>query len=349
MVLSFFSFKNCVSKVMREFEPDIIFSTSNPLTTSVFALYASKKYGVDFIPEFRDPWILNPLRTWPTYLHYLLERHMENRVYVNAKDIVVNTCSSRSLLLKAYPRINGNKVHVLSHSFDTANVTISEGSAEVKHELTIGYAGGFYIDKKKSFLQNFVSYRASKSQDVDSSPVSLLRAVEELNDSYKDIIFKVVFIGTKREQILGLLSEGMSEFVSFVEGVPRDRVAEKLSSCDCVFITNPLIVESPFISTKTYDYIALDKPILAELEEGEQLRVLKESGLCFEVKPRSVANMKEVLLKMIKTPTLQKNMNFVSLFERSRQVDELVQILEITSDNRSGQLPVITEGLLRIK
>lgn len=349
IVLSFFNFRCVLDKAIKEFEPDIIFSSSNPLTTSLFALYASKRYDIDFIPEFRDPWSSNPLRTWPSYFHYAVERLLEKYIYENSKELVVNTIASRTLLLQGNPSIPENKVHVLSHSFDTQNLNISKSHIASKEILTIGYAGGFYIGGHKSFLQKSLSYRKVNAIDMDSSPITLLKAVEQLNACKKDIEYRIVFVGTKKNQIAHLLNKEIEESISFLKSVPRHEVTDILRSCDCVYITNPPIPNSPFISTKTFDYLAMDKPILAELEKGEQLSVLKKSELCLEVKPRSLRDMKEALINLKKGVSLRKNMDYVSLFERSRQTEEFVKILEQGLGNTLIQNAVLSKGLKEIK
>lgn len=348
VLLSFKSFRQAITTLFEEFIPDVIFTTSNPLATSVFGMFVKKKFDIKWIAEFRDPWTSNPLRRWPTYIHFRIEKYFEKNIFKNADSIVVNTKEAREQLLSINEFVGFSKVHVLSHSYDSTNKTFND-TLKGKNTITIGYAGGFYRSTKVSRLQSCFSYGNTKTSIYDSSPERLIKAVYELNKSQHKTKFKIKFIGTNPIEIADLIHAKTKEFITFKKRVPSSKIPHELSKVDLVFITNPLIKNSPFIGTKTFDYIALDKPIVAELEEGEQLRVIQSSGLGLPVKPRCVSDMKDTLMRLSGGIKIVKDMNYVDMFHRNEQVKELSQILKLTIDDSENTNYLISKGLAIIK
>jgi len=135
--------------------PDLIFTTSNPMASAVGGTMLKRRFKIPLVVEFRDPWTLNPLRSWPTKVHYLIEKKMEKAVLRNADAVIMNTprSRSRSNLLREYEWLDERKVHVVSHGFD--NNLAGEGTdyeapslPRLPDTVRIAYAGGFYPSRQ---------------------------------------------------------------------------------------------------------------------------------------------------------------------------------------------------------
>ena len=129
--------------------PDLIFTTSHPLASAVAGMMLKRRFALPLIVEFRDPWTLNPIRNWPTRLHFAVESLLERRVLRAADAVIMNTPRARLNLLGKYHWLDADRVHVISHGFDgdairTAPDNKETNSQERSDHKTLVYAGGFY-------------------------------------------------------------------------------------------------------------------------------------------------------------------------------------------------------------
>ena len=213
-----------VFKTFAENErPDVIFTTSHPLASAVGGMMLKRRYGPRLIVEFRDPWTQNPIRNWPTYLHFLVESYLERKVLRAADAVIMNTPTARSNLLAKYGWLDKDKVHVISHGFDGEAVKPIEKPDEINIEqnlehVNLAYAGGFYgsspaqgtVGQGKRWLlfgkvKSILSYSIwdNLGQNRGNSPETVLRAIAAHNaDKSDDMpLIKMHFIGGNSDQV----------------------------------------------------------------------------------------------------------------------------------------------------
>ena len=97
------------SRLCRNEGFDVILSTSPPDSTHLAAGRLSRKYGIPWVVDFRDPWISLYLRNPVTALHRILHQKMERRVAA-ADRVLVTTEWQRDKLLELYPGCNVEKI-----------------------------------------------------------------------------------------------------------------------------------------------------------------------------------------------------------------------------------------------
>ena len=78
--------------------PDLIFTTSHPLAGAVGGVLLKRRHGLPLVVEFRDPWTQNPVRNWPTPVHFAVESFLERWVLRAADAVIMNTPTARSNL-----------------------------------------------------------------------------------------------------------------------------------------------------------------------------------------------------------------------------------------------------------
>lgn len=347
--ISYPSIPNLVSTALARHKKqpfDLIYASCNPLSAAVAGMLLKQELGIPLVTELRDPWLDNPIREWPTRLHYLWERSLANRTLPACDQIVMNTPTARTNLLKRYDgRISPNQVHVIPHSFDSGRIKAGGCNGNRTGCITIGYSGGFYANstpRSRKFFQEAIAYSPYGGDCVDrrlSSPRPLLEAYKQIisqDDSYQSRLRLRFLDSFKPDDIQFAKQIGIWEHLVVEPRRPPDEISSFLNSCDALYLTNPVFrqLRSPFISTKTVEYIATGKPIVTFLSDSDNRKVAERSGLARLVEPLTVDALAQSLVDLVGdiekgfTPT--PDWDYIHRFERGCHALTLAELFKQT-------------------
>ncbi len=107
--------------------------------------------------------------------------------------------------------------------------------------FTVAYAGTFYGKRKPDHLFEAV-----------------VRLIEEGKVQKEDLLFR--FIGTNHNFAIPAV---LSDRVEFVHKIPYTEAIEMMAEADCNLLVNPPLGTKGQFSGKIFDYISVEKPILA--------------------------------------------------------------------------------------
>jgi glycosyltransferase involved in cell wall biosynthesis len=304
-----------------------------------------------------------------------VENWLERRVLRIADAVIMNTPTARSNLLAKYNWLDKNKVHVISHGFDGDTVESSDNAVEIDSKkrndyLSIVYAGGFYsgspvsgnsfLGRIRSMLGRVKSGMAynilERSERVGgSSPETVLRAIAEYNAAKVADMPRVEmhFIGTGSEQLQCYISEmGLEGDVFIHPRVTTDEVRHTLQHHDLLYLTNPPLLNSPFVGTKTFDYLAAGRPIIAELCDGDQARIILAAKAGWVISPGSHQVIVDIFSKIAtggdgENGINTHHLNYISLFKRKHQIDDLMEVIDQVVRNKP-RYSVISQGYREI-
>lgn len=354
--LSLWRLRRLFKKSFHRNPPAAIFTTSNPLASAVAGMMLKRYAGVPLITEFRDPWIDNLLRSWPTKLHFLVESWLERSVLREADAVIMNTPQARLNLLARQSWRDPETVHVISHGFDGAPMPPRARTGVMEtpttgRGVTIAYAGGFYSIESSSpagapyrvgaagrLFRRMLRHSSTlvTPDQASSSPTTVLKAIAKLNrkQARSDLTFRMVFIGLSRDIIFSTIEElGVGDYVSFRNQVSPFKLRPMLNEFDLLFLVNPGLSHSPFVSSKTADYLAAGVPILAELPEGAQAEIVRRTGGGWVCAPHDVEGMARTLETLAANDLARlrdwrPDLGAVALMHRSKQVCELTRIVQ---------------------
>ncbi len=123
---------------------DVIYSTSPYMTAHLIARRLSRRFGIPWVADFRDPWRDNPFRELPFSSLNRWDAFLERRVLTQADYIVCNTPTMRARLCERLPFV-AEKSTVIMNGFDRdrlADVVPNRPGSATEFILT--HAGQFY-------------------------------------------------------------------------------------------------------------------------------------------------------------------------------------------------------------
>ena len=339
-----------VDKVIEKEKPDLLFVTTSPFSAARVIAYASKKYSIPWILDMRDPWALDPISHYPTRLHWHLDKEDMKKSCNSATAVIMNTPSALVAVKDTFSSINSSKFHCVTNGWDKEDFQTPKVQRSVPGKpMKIVHTGLFHTKAAKKLNKStpmaWLRYSHSGVNLLSRTPNYLFAAYRKLIDESKvnpDSI-RFIFAGAATTEDIALSKDYQIdkcfESTGYLNHIESTAL---LYEGDVLFLPlhelddsrNPLIVPG-----KTYEYLAVKKPILACVPEGDALDIIKKSGLGYICKPSDIDHIAETLLDLLKQHNSVEGISvtpdeqFISQFERQRLTKDLAQVFESVLTN----------------
>jgi glycosyltransferase involved in cell wall biosynthesis len=260
-----------------------VVSSSSPVTAHLAAGIARRLLGIAWIADFRDPWLDNPIEPRPGRLTQWRRRVVETWIVRSADRCTFATPSLAETYRRRYPRAAG-RMDLVPNGYDRAELGTPAASRSRRKRRSAGpvrlvYAGSLY---RPAELETFLL------------GVRRLMGRRDVSDR-----LRVDFVGTVTDASRAIADRqlveepGLEAIVAFHGFVPREEALRRIAEADAALT---LLGAGPgmemFVGAKLFDYIGLDRPILAVVPPGDAGRVLADLGwgIAADPTPEGVAD-----------------------------------------------------------
>ena len=298
-------------KIVAKERIDVIYASCPPATSLVIGALLKRITRKPLVVDYRDPWTNNPFTSYPTRVHYSIEKKIENRILRNCDVIITTTEFQKQELLKAFPFLRETDVHVITNGYDPDDFLDIEHRKSDK--FTIVHAGTIYGPRAKHFGMFFKALggllRRGKIPDfrivlIGNMPPSTERDLSKLVQE-SDLTTQVHYLGQKSHR----------EAIQFI------------FSADLLL----LIPGSPvFISGKVFEYLAARRFILNISDPtSETAGIISRAKAGITVEP-NVELLQEALHEVFALDNAEsrENEEFLSKFSRMRLTENLASVLD---------------------
>jgi len=243
-------------------KPDIIYSRSFPLSSTLMAYYVQKELQVPWVLHLSDPWTLSPIHKLGDAKEW--NDKMEEKCFNKATILSFTSKKTIELYSKKYPKYK-NKMIFFPNVFDLDDKI--DNPYTIQSKIKIVYTGGL-IDNR--------------------SPQYIFNVIKKLYNEYPEIIsnFKFIFAGDldRKNKILFKQNIPFVEHIgllSFKESLKLQQSADLLLVIDTPFQNNKNAI---FFPSKLLDYMLIQRKILALTNKNSTTWdiVNNKLGNCYE-------------------------------------------------------------------
>ncbi len=287
------------SRIVRQFQPQALYSVSPPYTTHLVALMLKERFKIPWIADFTDLWPTG--HRVPSPLHRSLNARLR-RLIVRKADVP----------LKVYQNIDlGPRAALIEHGYDPEMFNLQVAP---KAQIPGTRPGAFVI--------LYTGVLADKGPGV----WAFLRALKRVEG------FQLVIAGEAGAEVHRFVGqEGLKERVVFLGYVPHEQVPRLMLQADALWFVFPY--ESA--SMKLYEYIGSGKPILFQAPPwSEASRVARKSeSVVF------LPNQEEQIVRILQEIRPLKGLRFSPPREYSRrfQARQLAAYLDRIARHRASR------------
>ena len=277
-------------RVMNTEKVDLVYSTSPYATAHLIASSLARKKNCPLVIDFRDPWYEVPPEPDTPRIRHWFARILEKRVIKQAKRVITSTRELRDSLAMRYSDQSSEKFIAVLNGYDEEDFTsLDDDSREEETQsdvLTIVHAG--------SINANFRDPRPF---------LSALRGCIEGHSLQPDQVM-VRFIGPgkfaeSRELQLFLDSNNLRNYVEFVPRLPYKEALKSLHNADLLLLLQASEDTRSLVPAKLYEYLRIQKPVLALVLTGAVSEILDETGGAWAVNPQDKEKVSEAIETII--------------------------------------------------
>jgi glycosyltransferase involved in cell wall biosynthesis len=320
------------ARLVRKHQIQCIYTTSGPHSTHLAGWLIRRWTGVEWIADFRDPWVGN--------LHYSheglrdkIERWLEGRVFRAASRVVTVTDLFAKMFVNRYP-FAAEKVEVIRNGVDPSDFPVipsNQPSRQGDAPFTFFYAGILYPRRSPArFLQAL--HLVLRSQRIRRQDIK--------------VEFAGVFDYPGQTSNADLVRQlGLSDVVTVHGYMPRSEVIRRMQSAGALLLIGD---DSPsanqYVPGKLYEYLFADRPVLALLQNGEASDIIRAAEAGVVVSPHDLQAIANAIVDLYIahkrgvpfTPNRSEIMKY-SRVEQTRQFAELFNRVVGSSGKESGQ------------
>jgi glycosyltransferase involved in cell wall biosynthesis len=321
-------------RLIREWKPDVVASFSYPFTCHLVGRRLASSFDLPFVTNFSDFWADNRILfdVLPTPLHRALARRLETGV-VRAADVnVVITEGLRADFARRHPDVDPSHWAVAYNGFDRADIPrISAVRTQPQNDdrFRLVYTGLAFTDRNSS-----------------NDPRPLLRGLARLRQLRPDLVDQLALdlygttdaVATAEIEALGLES-----VVSLHGHVPYQEALAAIAAADVSVVLMTDRGSAPAVlPTKVFDYLGLDRPILAVAYEGEAAHFARLGPRTSVASPDDPDEIARAIESMFEQRHVAVNSTGANLDQYSRKAtaaafdDALRRAMKIHADRRTG-------------
>ncbi len=335
-------FNEALEAAVNKYSPKAIFATVPPFSVLPLATDAAKKYKLPLILDFRDAW--SQWRTVPygTVIHYWKTLQME-RKYLRAANAVIAT-SEQTLddFKELHAGIKPAKFHYIPNGYN-GSLKPWQPVITDKPEFVIGYVGSFYYSPaaREQMLQSrwqkkghrVLQYIPQKQDWLYRSPYFFFRALKHLNasDPLLGSRIKVKFAGKIPGWLQDMIkSFGLDNQVTLLGEISHKESLLFQESCDALLVTSAKQIggRDYSIPGKTFEYLQMQKPVIAFVCDGALKDLLKKGGTALICDPDNTEESMRLLSGLFTgNISLHPDHSFLNGLSRETLTEQLAEIV----------------------
>lgn len=304
-----------VENILKKENFNAIFVSSPPFSAFEKISKLRSKIDIPIFIDYRDLWYNSYFSLYVTPLHKILHKKKEYFSLKSADSVIVTNRKIKEYLLKTYPFLTFEDIHIIPHGFDPEDFQLAKPFPKPQNKMVIMFSG------------TFIGY---------GTPEYFLKAFKQITIERPDIAqnIELHFVGYLRKENHKLIRKlKLEEFIIDHGYVDHLTSVGKIMSADVLwFMIDYKKNIDAILPGKIYEYIGSGKPILGCVPEGAAKQALQEYEASFICKPNDIGEIKMNLYKiyeLFKNNSLPKpSTEVISKYRRDLLTENLIKIFQ---------------------
>ncbi len=307
-------------QLLQQTSFSLIYSTSTPYTNHLVALTLHQKTKLPWVADFRDPWLDNFNASFPTQWHKQQCARIEAEIVEKAQTIVVVSEPMREQFQKRYLQYEAKHFTTLPNGFDRQDYGRVVAPQKTNEQFTIVYTGSFYGRQSSETLLKAILQTLSQG-DIPRKQLRL------------------VLIGATGQETNRFVEQhALSDVIELPGYLPHQVAVEAQLAADVLILYINASPGSEVVFTgKLFEYLAVEKPILALIPPGAAANLLRDAHVGTIVPPDDVDSIAAAIHTLFTQwqagqLQVQPNRAVINQYERRHLTQKLAQLFDSLVD-----------------
>ncbi|MHC4469965.1 MAG: glycosyltransferase [Planctomycetota bacterium] len=334
-------------RLAREKRVDLLYTCCGPYCSNLVGLHLTRKLGIPWVTDHRDPWSQGWHLHWPSRLHHRVCEDLEARVLGATAGFVANTPGQRTEILDRFPAADRTRVHAITNGYDEADFAGPAPRGD-PDRFVILHAGSFddrsaapppaRWARARRWLKERVEHRNRQFDQTTHSPRDLFAALALIKSRHPETYGRI------EARLVGAVPggwpeaaerAGLSKAVRFLGPEAHRSAVGRMRSAALLLLTTTSRRDGrrvSRVSQKTYEYLRAGPPILVSSGASDALDFVLEAGAGTAVAPGDAEGMAAAILDGYRAwsegraPSLERDEARILRFERRRLTGDLARV-----------------------
>ena len=347
-------------RALESHNAKLIYASMSPFESADVAVFLSRKHGIPWVADLRDPWAIDEIQVFPTLLHKKLALRKMHSLLSSASAIVMNTPEATACLRRNFPDFHNQRVVTITNGFDQEDLDLCK-APRVNGKFTIVHAGSFLTDSGLLHRRRRRAYEglggAMPGVDIATrSHLVLFEAIHRWCQAKPDVRnhLEIVFAGNVPRSDASCPEEQDVLSLTRFEGyLPREESLGIVRTASLLFLAMhnlPPGQRSTTAPSKMYEYMASGRPILAAVPDGDARDFLTRCGTALLCRPDDRDAMIQCLDRAYERwksnlPLPMPDQHFLSSFERKTLTESLAREFDaVLGAGPTASSPELSKG-----
>lgn len=298
----YYALKQEINEIIIKEKPSVVFITGGPFYVLPIGRFLYDKYDLPYIIDLRDPWAFQKNKNnFKSKLIKLKNILLERYTFKKASCILTVNETMENMYKNFYPKYNFLTITNGYDEEDFLNIKPKQFN-----DFTIVYTGKFDVS---------AGFR---------DPSDLFKVIKELNN--EQIFINFVHVGEVEQKVVDLAKK--YDVIENCQFVGFKSYKESLQYCKGANIQIILTGnESSEMTTKVFDYMGCEKPIIAITNKNNELyKICNDNKGIFVVEHNDIEKLKNTIKYIIENKYISKS-DF-NMFSREKLTKKLIKIIE---------------------
>lgn len=294
------------TRLVEKEQPELIFVTLSPFEGADAAAEISRRTGIPWVADLRDPWALDEFQLHRSRWHRGLEKMQMETSLGTAAMIIMNTPESARRLAEAFPRLKKNNIVSLTNGYDASDFAGEVEPINGGDKFAIVHSGYFHAEsglteRGRQFQYKLLGRTIPGVERLPRSHFYLLKALEQWLKDDPSIVNDV------RVHCVGVLSKSDQALIEQSSAKPLFDCSGYLSHTECLRYVRgadllflpmhkmPAGMKAGIVPGKAYEYMAAGRPILATVPDSDARDFVRNAGTGVVCDPGDVEGMLSAL------------------------------------------------------
>jgi glycosyltransferase involved in cell wall biosynthesis len=306
-------------KLLKTREYDLIMVSISPYTSALIGKELSQRSKIPLLIDYRDHWTLNPYEDFLTPWHRKLSAAHESKILASARFItsIGKTMSQELQLLAKSSSQSARDFMVIYNGYDESDFpSDTTHTPREEGKLLFTYTGNFYQQRTPRYF------------------CEALRMLKKENNPLAAQL-KARFVGNYHSDVTKIISA--SDLKSTVEIIPQVSHINAISllmKSDVLLLFIPAADGKGVITSKIFEYLRTNKPILAMIPEAcEAAELIRNYSHHIICPPEEPVMITEAIVKaskgLLTPPGDPEYKRQITRFSREEQTNKLDETLKV--------------------
>lgn len=319
--------------IVRARPETVLYVGMQPYAAALVGLRLQDRLGTRWIADLADPWTLDEVCGYSSYAHFRRQQSIFRRVLRRASAVLANTPDAAAAIADFEPSVR-ERMSVVTYGFDRANIP-PEQPPPVRPDgrFVLAHLGTVEGVPATALRHNPLRYRPYPSDLLARGAHYLLQALEIVRARRPDVFARLlvrVIASRTAEDVRNVEARGMAAQFEWTGVLPNAAAMAEVARANAALLLQlgmPRRHRLRTVRAKSYEYMAIGRPILACVPEGDGADYVRRYGRGIVCDPSSAEEIARGIERLMDDyePTARAPVDreFVDGFEWGRLTDRL--------------------------